>query len=94
VRLQSKGDRAEEKLGDIHSFQVGDVELRDLRLAGWKAADASWPSVAVVYKGPFEQVTDGDGTVYHRGESVSVVWRQAERLRRGPVAAQFTILAS
>ena len=63
-------------------------------LLGWKSAGASWPTVAVVYKGPFEQVTDEEGVVYRRGELVSVGWRQAERLRLGPAADQFTFLAS
>jgi catechol 2,3-dioxygenase-like lactoylglutathione lyase family enzyme len=83
-----------EKLGDIHCFQVNGVELREMRLVGWKPAGASWPSVSVVYKGPFEQVVDEDGTVYRRGEQACVGWRQAERLRLGPAADQFTILAS
>jgi catechol 2,3-dioxygenase-like lactoylglutathione lyase family enzyme len=83
-----------EKLGDVHCFQVGGVELREMRLVGWKAAGASWPSVDVVYKGPFEQVTDEDGTVFRRGERVAAGWAQAERLRLGPAADQFAFLVS
>jgi catechol 2,3-dioxygenase-like lactoylglutathione lyase family enzyme len=83
-----------EKLGDVHCFRVNGVEMREMRLVGWKAGGASWPSVEVVYKGPFEQVTDEDGTVFRRGEPVSVGWAQAERLRLGPAADQFTFLAS
>jgi hypothetical protein len=73
---------------------VNGVELREMRLVGWKSAGSSWPAVAVVYKGPFEQVTDEDGTVFRRGEPVVVGWAQAERLRLGPAADQFTFLAS
>jgi SAM-dependent methyltransferase len=83
-----------EKLGDVHCFQINGVELREMRIVGWKSAEASSPPVAVVYKGPFEQVTDEDGTVYHRGEQVVVGWAQAERLRFGPAADQFTFLVS
>jgi hypothetical protein len=83
-----------EKLGDIHCFRVNDVELREMRLVGWKAAGASWPTVAVVYKGPFEQVTDEDGTTFRRGEQVVVGWALAERLRLGPATEQFTFIAS
>jgi catechol 2,3-dioxygenase-like lactoylglutathione lyase family enzyme len=83
-----------EKLGDVHCFQADGAELREMRLVGWKSAGAAWPTVAVVYKGPFEQVSDEDGTVYRRGETVAVAWRQAERLRLGPAADQFTFLAS
>src|SRR6202043_2513177 len=43
-----------EKLGDVHCFQVNGVELREMRLVGWKATGAAWPTVAVIYKGPFE----------------------------------------
>jgi catechol 2,3-dioxygenase-like lactoylglutathione lyase family enzyme len=83
-----------EKLGDIHCFQVDGVELREMRLVGWKAAGGAWPSVPVVYKGPFERVRDEDGTDYPRGEAVAVAWRQAERLRLGPAADQFTFPTS
>jgi catechol 2,3-dioxygenase-like lactoylglutathione lyase family enzyme len=83
-----------EKLGEVHCFGVNGVELREMRLAGWKSAGSVWPSVVVVYKGPFEQVTDEDGTVYRRGEPVAAAWRQAERLRLGPAGGQFTYLES
>jgi hypothetical protein len=83
-----------EKLGDIHCFQVNGVELREMRLAGWKPAPASGPTVAVVYKGPFEEVTDENGTVFRRGDRVVVGPRQADRLRLGPAADQFTFLTS
>jgi catechol 2,3-dioxygenase-like lactoylglutathione lyase family enzyme len=83
-----------EKLGDVHCFAVNGHELREMRLVGWKSAGSVWPSVLVVYKGPFAQVTDEDGITYRRGESVAVAWRQAERLRLGPAAGQFTFLAS
>src|SRR5262249_20645283 len=57
-----------EKLGDVHCFSVGGVELREMRLVGWKAAGGAWPGVVVVYKGPLESVTDEDGLTYRRGE--------------------------
>jgi catechol 2,3-dioxygenase-like lactoylglutathione lyase family enzyme len=83
-----------EKLGDIHCFEVNGVELREMRLLGWKPAGAAWPTMSVIYKGPLEQVTDEDGIVYRRGETVSIPWAKAERLRLSPVAEQFTFLAS
>jgi catechol 2,3-dioxygenase-like lactoylglutathione lyase family enzyme len=83
-----------EKLGDIHCFQVGGVELREMRALGWKAAGATWPPVEVCYKGPLEQVTDDDGTIYRRGQRTEIGWAQAERLRLGPAADQFTFLVS
>jgi catechol 2,3-dioxygenase-like lactoylglutathione lyase family enzyme len=83
---------AYEKLGDIHCFEVGGVELRELRLVGSKPGSAAWPTVAVVYKGPFQQVTDEEGTLYRRGEEISVPWWKAEQLRAGAAADQFTFL--
>jgi catechol 2,3-dioxygenase-like lactoylglutathione lyase family enzyme len=83
-----------EKLGDIHCFVVDGVELREMRLLGWKAAGAEWPGVLVVYKGPLQRVRDDAGTTYPRGEAVAVPWRQAELLRLGPAAEQFTFLLS
>ena len=82
-----------EKLGDAHCFQVNGVELREMRLVGWKQAGGDWPTVLVVYKGPFEKVIDEDGVTYRRGAPVAA-WRQAERLRQGPAAGQFTFLAA
>jgi catechol 2,3-dioxygenase-like lactoylglutathione lyase family enzyme len=82
-----------EKLGDIHCFSVNGVELREMRLIGWKSAGGAWPGVLVVYKGPFERVRDEDATEYQRGATVAVPWRQAERLRLGPAGDQFTFLA-
>jgi hypothetical protein len=38
-------------------------------------------------------VTDEDGTVFHLGATVTVGRAQAERLRLGPVAGQFTFLS-
>jgi catechol 2,3-dioxygenase-like lactoylglutathione lyase family enzyme len=83
-----------EKLGDIHCFQVDGVELREMRLVGWKSVATSEPRVLVVYKGPFDRVRDDDGTDYPRGEQVAVSRRQAEQLRLGSAAAQFTFLVS
>ncbi len=65
-----------------------------MRLVGWKSAGAAWPTIQVVYKGPLAQVTDEDGTVFSRGAAMSVAWSQAERLRLGPAADQFTFLVS
>jgi SAM-dependent methyltransferase len=79
-----------EKLGDIHCFQVAGVELREMRLLSWKAEDRKGPRQhGVLYKGPFAQVADEDGTVYVRGEKVAVAADVLERLRRGPASEQF-----
>jgi catechol 2,3-dioxygenase-like lactoylglutathione lyase family enzyme len=77
-----------DKLGDIHCFGVGGVELRELRLHGWKPAAGAGP-VRVVYKGPFAEAVADDGTVYRRGETATVPEPTAAALRAGPTADQF-----
>jgi len=83
-----------EKLGDIHCFRVNDVELREMRLVGWKPGAAGTDSAAVVYKGPYAEVADEGGTVYPRGAAVVVSRAQAQRLRLGLGAEQFAFLDS
>jgi catechol 2,3-dioxygenase-like lactoylglutathione lyase family enzyme len=80
-----------EKLGDIHCFSVNGVELRELRLQGWKPAAAAG-SRSVMYKGPFEEVADEGGITFRRGERVTVPAAVAERLRAGPAADQLAFL--
>jgi catechol 2,3-dioxygenase-like lactoylglutathione lyase family enzyme len=83
-----------EKLGDIHCFEVNGVELRELRMRGWKPRRAAeGGSVEVVYKGPFEQVACECGGVFRRGEKVVVTAMVASWLRAGPAADQFAFLS-
>ncbi|AMV30399.1 Cadmium-induced protein CadI [Gemmata sp. SH-PL17] len=82
-----------EKLGDIHCFTVNGVELRELRLQGWKAGTAAPGPCAVVYKGPFEQVSCECGLVFRRAEKVTVSAMVAGWLRSGPAAEQFAFLS-
>jgi catechol 2,3-dioxygenase-like lactoylglutathione lyase family enzyme len=82
-----------EKLGDIHCFTVNGVELRELRLHGWKPGTTrDTGSVAVVYKGPFEQVSCECGAVFRRGQRVEVSAMVASWLRSGPAADTFAFL--
>ena len=82
-----------EKLGDIHCFQVNGVELREMRLSARKPSMASESCRDVLYKGPFEEVTDEDGTVLKCGQRITVTAEHAERLRHGPAANQFAFLS-
>jgi catechol 2,3-dioxygenase-like lactoylglutathione lyase family enzyme len=81
-----------ERLADIHCFNVGGIELREMRLSGFKPAAATTGTCSIMYKGPFEQVEDDDGTVFPRGQHIVVRQNQAERLKRGPAAEQFAYL--
>jgi catechol 2,3-dioxygenase-like lactoylglutathione lyase family enzyme len=79
-----------EKLGDIHCFCVNGVELRETRLHAWRPNEVESAALCdVLYKGPFERVKDDDGTVYPRGERVTVTAHTAERLRHATAAGQF-----
>jgi catechol 2,3-dioxygenase-like lactoylglutathione lyase family enzyme len=86
-------DHYYERLGDIHCFRVGGVELREMRLIATRpfVGLEEW-ACPVMYKGPFGEVIDDDGTVFRRGERVLVRADQAERLRHGPAAEQFAFL--
>jgi catechol 2,3-dioxygenase-like lactoylglutathione lyase family enzyme len=82
-----------EKLGDIHCFSVNGVELRELRLHGWKPGVTTPGAVAVMYKGPMEQVACECGAVFRRGEKVTVSAMVASWLRSGPASDQFAFLS-
>jgi catechol 2,3-dioxygenase-like lactoylglutathione lyase family enzyme len=77
------------KFGADPCFRADGVGMRELQLEGWKPG-AEGSDVVVVYRGPFAQVTDDAGTVYRRGERVSVPAAVAEMLRRGETAGQYT----
>jgi catechol 2,3-dioxygenase-like lactoylglutathione lyase family enzyme len=72
-------------------FQREGVAMREQQLEGYKPA-AGTGSVQVVYKGPFRQLTDDDGTLFVRGERVAVGAARAERLRGSEWSGQFLFL--
>lgn len=80
---------------DVTCFSVDGVRLSELRLVGRKPGPVPQmkaKTVGIVYKGPFAQVTDEDGTVFPVGEEVKVTMAQAERLRVGPSAGRFAFV--
>lgn len=80
-----------EKLGDIHCFQAGGVELREMRLTGMKPLQSdSADDYYVLYRGPLAQVTDEHGTVYARGMRSSVNLATWNMFRQGAYAEHFT----
>ena len=81
--------------GDIKCFKVAGVEFRKIRLVGRRPeASAARAAHTVLYKGPMQQVMADDGTVFRRGEEVTVTAATWESLRHGPAAAQFTFLGA
>jgi catechol 2,3-dioxygenase-like lactoylglutathione lyase family enzyme len=79
-----------EKLGDIHCFQAGRVELREMRLTGIKPFldDARAPHF-VLYKGPFTQIATENNQIFPRGERVQVDAANWRLLRQPPFAEHF-----
>lgn len=80
-----------DKLGDIHCFQAGDVELRELQLSALKpdaASDAL--DYRVLYRGPLKSVTDEQGRALPRGQRVSVDFATWKLLQEPRFADQFT----
>jgi catechol 2,3-dioxygenase-like lactoylglutathione lyase family enzyme len=68
------------------------VELREVKMIGWKPQAGDGAAHRVLYKGPFRQATADGGWVFPRGQRVSVpeaVWQQ---LRLGSAAEQFLFL--
>jgi hypothetical protein len=75
-------------------FVVGGVAMRELQLIGFKPGTATDRTTqAVLYKGPYRQITDDLGNVYPRGERLNVEPATAELLRRGPLAEKFVFFA-
>lgn len=62
-----------DKLGDIHCFSAGGVELRELQLTAVKPAERTGlDDYSVVYRGPWEHITDDDGRTFERGRRTPV----------------------
>ena len=83
-----------EKLGDIHCFHAGGVDLREMRLLAWRPAADAAPVRHVLYKGPLASVRDEAGmSLLMRGQRVAIDAANAMLLRQGPAAAQFVFFA-
>jgi catechol 2,3-dioxygenase-like lactoylglutathione lyase family enzyme len=79
-----------EKMGDIHCFQAGGVELREMRLTGQKSFhDGRSADYEVLYKGPFAEVTDERNQQFLRGERVRVDGATWQLLSQPELAEHF-----
>ncbi len=77
------------KLGDAPCFAYSGVEMRQMRVVGFRPDVAAPVTRQVLYKGPFHEVADEEGNVYPCGRRVAVSARAWEVLRQGPAAGQF-----
>ena len=85
-----------ERLGDIHCFQAGGAELREMRLLGVKPFDETsaesndgGTEYFVLYRGPLAQVNE-ENRVFPRGKRVRVDAATWRLFREAPFAEQFT----
>ncbi len=73
---------------------VPGMELREIRLLGTRPEPAGLDAIhQVLYRGPFDDVTDDDGVCYRRGERVAVSARTCASLRQSSAADQFVIFS-
>jgi SAM-dependent methyltransferase len=77
---------------DSICLAVPGIELREIRLLGTRSEAESLETYQVLYKGPFDEVTDDNGVCYRRGERVSVNARTWASLHQGSAADQFAFL--
>jgi catechol 2,3-dioxygenase-like lactoylglutathione lyase family enzyme len=78
------------KLSEQPWFRHDGVELREVKVIGWKPARPAEGEVRqVLYRGPFREAADDLGNVYPRGRQVAVSAAAGDLLRQGPAAEQF-----
>ena len=70
---------------------VEGIEFRSVTVTAWKGKEgACWEhDEAVIYRGPFREVSDDDGHVFGRGERVAVCRKTFQILGREPYAGHF-----
>ncbi len=84
-----------DKLGDIHCFQPVGVELRELRLTGFKPLTGTDDKThKVMYRGPLAQVMDERGQIFRRGERTDVCAATWTLFRQQPFHEEFTCFHS
>ncbi len=74
---------------------VEGVEFRSVTVIAYKGKEGACLDAkqAVVYRGPFREVTDDDGHVLRRGERVAVCSKTFELYGREPYRAHFDLVA-
>jgi hypothetical protein len=98
--VESAGFVALECLRYSHSpvYRAGGVEMRELLLSARKRTDAASGEAderrAVLYKGPFRDISDDDGVRYPRGEHVFVSVPTFDALRRSSLAEHFVFVTT
>ena len=84
IRLTKYGSRA--------CFTAGAAELRETKIEAIKPVAPQEKQVAVVYRGPFPQVTLDSGETLQRGRAATLSLSAIELIRNTPVADSLVIL--
>lgn len=74
-------------------LSVPGVELREIRLLGARPESDSLETYQVLYRGPFDEITDDNGVCYRRGERMAVSARTCASLRQSAAADQFVFFS-
>lgn len=70
-------------------FEHQGTALRETQIVANRPVECSAKTCAIVFKGPFQSVTDDEGHVWRRGEPTTVSWNRWVWLQRGPLADLF-----
>ncbi len=73
-------------------FEHQGIALRETQIVANRPVECSSKTCAIVFKGPFQSVTDDEGHVWRRGEPTTVSWSRWESLQHGPMADLFVLL--
>lgn len=70
---------------------INGIEFRSATVMAYKGKEGVCleRNQAVIYKGPYRQITDDDGHVYRRGKRIAVCDKTFQTLQREPYAGQF-----
>ena len=73
-------------------FEHEGLPLRETQIIGYHPVEASSDSCTVIFKGPFQSVTDDEGNEWRRGEPVSTSRTRWQSLQNSSVADLFVML--
>ncbi len=70
-------------------FEHNGIPLRETQIVANRPSEASTKTCTVVFKGPFQTVTDDEGHVWRRGEATIIPWSRWLSLQQSPTAELF-----
>jgi catechol 2,3-dioxygenase-like lactoylglutathione lyase family enzyme len=94
VRSAGFCDAVLAKFGSTPCFQIAGVELRETIIEAWRPATESDVWITVVYRGPWNQIADDFGTVFTRGQRVTISDAQWQCLSSAGLADAFTRMSA